>query len=320
MRIVVLDAESMHPADLNLTPWKLLGAEFIQFDHSSPDEVLERIVDAEMIILNKIKIGAAELAVAKRLKLIAVTATGTNNIDLLATKSAGVTVINAVNYGTQSVVQHTLSLIFALAGNLLSYANDVAADKWSDSRQFCSLAYPITEISELTLGIVGYGVLGQELARQAKLLGMRVIVAQSVRDTAVSTNRVPLKSLLSEVDVLSLHCPLTEQTVGLIGDVELAMMKPSAILVNCARGGIVCEDALVKQLNSGHLGGIGFDVLAVEPPLPGHPLTKTSHPNVIITPHMAWGSRNARQTLVNQLGDDMKAFVEGKPLQREVSA
>jgi glycerate dehydrogenase len=148
---------------------------------------------------------------------------------------------------------------------------------------------------------------------------MRVIVAQSVRQGAVKeVNRVALEALLQQADVVSLHCPLTDDTRGLIGLAELQRMKPDALLINCARGGIVCETALAEVLNEGHLGGIGFDVLAKEPPAKNHPLINTSHPNVVITPHVAWGSRNARQTLVNQIGEDMAAFIAGEPLKREV--
>jgi glycerate dehydrogenase len=281
--------------------------------------VAVRLANADVAILNKVVIGSEELALATQLSLIAVTATGTNNIDFSATEAAGVTVINSVDYGTQSVVQHSLGLIFALTVNLLPYARGVAEDRWSDSDHFCSLAHPISEITEKTLGIIGYGVLGQELARQAKLLGMRVIVAQSVRQGAVKeVNRVALEALLQQADVVSLHCPLTDDTRGLIGLAELQRMKPDALLINCARGGIVCETALAEVLNEGHLGGIGFDVLAKEPPAKNHPLINTSHPNVVITPHVAWGSRNARQTLVNQIGEDMAAFIAGEPLKREV--
>ena len=319
MRIVILDAESMHPSDLDLSSWCPAGAELVQFDNTAPEDVAARLANADVAILNKVVIGPEELVLASQLRLIAVTATGTNNIDFSATKAAGVTVINSVDYGTQSVVQHSLSLIFALSGNLLSYAQEVADDRWADSDHFCSLAHPISEITEKTLGIIGYGVLGQELARQAKLLGMRVIVAQSVRDGAVKqADRVSLAHLLQEADVVSLHCPLTDDTRGLIGLSELKMMKPDALLINCARGGIVCETALAEVLNSGHLGGIGFDVLAEEPPAKNHPLIDTSHPNVVITPHVAWGSRNARQTLVNQIGEDLAAFIAGQPLKREV--
>lgn len=319
MRIVILDAESMHPSDLDLSSWCPAGAELIQFDSTAPEDVAARLANADVAILNKVVIGSEELALAAQLRLIAVTATGTNNIDLSATEAAGVTVINSVDYGTQSVVQHSLSLIFALTVNLLPYAREVAEDRWSDSDHFCSLAHPISEITEKTLGIIGYGVLGQELARQAKLLGMRVIVAQSVRQGAVkAVDRVALEALLQQADVVSLHCPLTDDTRGLIGLAELQRMKPDALLINCARGGIVCETALAEVLNEGHLGGIGFDVLAKEPPAKNHPLINTSHPNVVITPHVAWGSRNARQTLVNQIGEDMAAFIAGEPLKREV--
>lgn len=319
MRIVILDAESMHPSDLDLSSWCPADAELIQFEHTAPKEVAVRLEGADVAILNKVKIGSAELALADRLKLIAVTATGTNNIDFTATRAAGVRVVNSVDYGTQSVVQHSLSLMFALSGNLIAYAKEVAEDRWADSAHFCSLAHPINQINEKTLGIIGYGVLGRELARQARLLGMRVIVAQSVRDGAeVHSDRVALKTLVSEADVISLHCPLTDDTRGLIGLAELEAMKPDALLINCARGGIVCEEALVTVLNRGHLGGIGFDVLAEEPPKKNHPLINTSHPNVVITPHVAWGSRRARQTLVEQIGEDLAAFIAGNPLKREV--
>jgi len=319
MIISVLDAASLNPSDLDLSYWEIPGTELHVYDNSTPQQALQRCAESDIVILNKVVITETMLQQSPKLKLIACVATGTNNVDVAAANKRNVRVVNSVNYGTQSVVQHTLALMFSLAGSLPAYNSDVHIGQWAKSEFFCSLQHPIRELNQMTLGIIGYGVLGKELARQAALLGMKVQVAQSLRAGQMETDRLPLDILLQTSDVISLHCPLTVESRGLIGERELALMKPNALLINCARGGIVDEAALAQALGRGHLGGIGFDVLAKEPPAHPHPLTQTGHPNVIITPHMAWGSKIARQNVVLQTAEDIRAFIQGKELAREVT-
>lgn len=317
-KLVVLDADSLKPSDLDLAVWNHTHLEVEIHPFTDAKDIPARVADADAILLNKAVINRAVIEAAPKLELIAVTATGTNNIDIAAASERGVKVVNAVNYGTQSVVQHTLALMFSLAGSLTSYNSDVRSGQWSKSQFFCELSHPIYELPELTLGVIGYGVLGQEVARQAQLLGMKVIVAQSLRSNDEQVGRVSLDQLLTQADVITIHTPLTDQTRGLIGRRELELMKPSALLINVARGGIVDEHDLVTFLNRGGLGGFATDVMAQEPPEPNHPLFSVSHPNVIVTPHMAWGSRIARQNVVNQMAEDIHNWLENRPLEREV--
>jgi glycerate dehydrogenase len=317
-KLVVLDADSLKPSDLDLAVWDHTDLDIEIHPFTDAKDLSDRVAGAHAILLNKAVITRDIIESAPKLELIAVTATGTNNIDIEAAKERGVRVVNAVNYGTQSVVQHTLALMFSLAGSLTSYNHDVRSGQWSKSQFFCELSHPIYELPELTLGVIGYGVLGQEVARQAQLLGMKVMVAQSLRAIDEQVGRVPLDQLLTQADVITIHTPLTDQTRGLIGRRELELMKPSALLINVARGGIVDEEDLVAFLNRGGLGGFATDVMAKEPPEQNHPLFSVSHPNVIVTPHMAWGSRIARQNVVNQMAEDLHNWLENRPLEREV--
>lgn len=317
-KLVVLDADSLKPSDLDLAVWNHTDLDIEIHPFTDAKDLPERVAGAHAILLNKAVITRDIIESTPKLELIAVTATGTNNIDIEAAKENGVRVVNAVNYGTQSVVQHTLALMFSLAGSLTSYNHDVRSGQWSKSQFFCELSHPIYELPELTLGVIGYGVLGQEVARQAQLLGMKVMVAQSLRANDEQVGRVPLNQLLTQADVITIHTPLTDQTRGLIGRRELELMKPSALLINVARGGIVDEQDLVAFLNCGGLGGFATDVMAQEPPDQNHPLFSVSHPNVIVTPHMAWGSRIARQNVVNQMAEDLHNWLENRPLEREV--
>jgi len=257
---------------------------------------------------------AATLAQAPELKLICVAATGTNNVDLAAAKERGITVCNVRAYGTAAVVQHVFSLITALSNNLLAYTAAVREGRWQRSEQFCLMDYPIRELAGRVMGIVGYGELGQAVARLAEAFGMQVLVAARIGAEADGQpGRVPLDELLGRVDVLSLHCPLTEQTRGMIGAAELAHMKADALLINTARGGLVDEPALAEALREGRLGGAGFDVLTVEPPRQGNPLLAADLPNLILTPHMAWASRESRQRLLDQVADNIQAYRQGRP-------
>jgi glycerate dehydrogenase len=312
MHGVVLDADSLGP-DLDLA--RLRG----QLDHwdwhgqTAPEQTANRIREADVVITNKVVLDADAFAAAPHLQLVCVAATGINNIDLDAAREHGVTVCNATGYGTPSVVQHTFALILALATRLPDYQAAVRAGEWSRSPFFCLLDFPITELAGKTLGVIGYGTLGQGVASIARAFGMQVRVAARPGATGIPVDRVAVEDLLEQADVLTLHCPLTDATRGLIGRAELERMKPDALLVNTARGGIVDEAALADALRAGAIGGAGMDVLTQEPPRDGNPLLADDIPNLIVTPHSAWGSHAARQRLVEQVADHIADFRAGRP-------
>lgn len=305
MKAVFLDIEGLN--DLNLAHLEASFEVFDSFKSTAPEQVSERVVDADVVIVNKVQLTKEILSSVSRLSLICVVATGTNNVDLDAAKQNGIAVYNCQAYGIPSVVQHTFSLILALHTNLLNYDRAVREGDWQNSSQFCLLDYPIRELSGRKLGIIGYGHLGQGVANIAKAFGMEVLVAsRSLDDTRVG--RVPLNELLSVVDVLSIHCPLTEETHNLIGAKALALMKNDAVLVNVARGGVVDEKALADALRSGELAGAATDVLTVEPPREGNILLSANIPNLIVTPHSAWGSQEARQRIIDQTVENIVAY------------
>jgi glycerate dehydrogenase len=309
---VFLDLASLDREDLDLTSLKAILPEWQFYQQTSPDDVQEHISHATVVISNKVTIGAEQMAQAPSLKLICVAATGTNNVDLQAARKLGITVCNIQRYATPSVAQHVFALMLSLSIHLPEYHQAVREGRWQQSDQFCLFDFPVREIAGKTLGIIGYGELGKAVTSIAQAFGMRVLIAQ--RDEHDDReNRLPLNELLRQVDVLSLHCPLTPETKGLIGPEQLALMKPDAILINTARGGIVDEQALAEALCSGRLGGAGVDVISEEPPLHGNPLLDQAIPNLIITPHIAWSSREARQRLTDELVLNIEAFLNGKP-------
>lgn len=310
---VFLDLDSLDRNDLDLSRLLATLPEWRFYGATTPGETAERIADAEVVVSNKVMMDASILEQAPRLKLIAVAATGTNNIDLAAAARLGISVCNIRGYATPSVVQHVFALLLSLTRRLDDYQQAVHRGRWQQSEQFCLLDYPIRELGGLTLGIIGYGELGRAVAEVAeKAFGMRILIAQRPAGEARPA-RVPLHALLPQVDVLSLHCPLTEATRGLIGKTELSLMKPGALLINTARGGIVDEPALAAALREGHVGGAGIDVLQTEPPKADSPLLAGDIPNLIVTPHIAWASREARQRLTDQLAENIHAFMAGTP-------
>jgi len=258
-------------------------------------------------------IDAAAMAANPQLKLILITATGTNNVDLAAARAHGITVCNCQGYGTPSVAQHTIMLLLNLATRLADYQKAVGEGRWQQAKQFCLLDYPIVELEGKTLGLLGHGELGGAVARLAEAFGMRVLLGQ-IPGRPARPDRLPLEDLLPQIDALTLHCPLNEHTRHFIGARELASMKPGAFVVNTARGGLIDEQALADALRSGHLGGAATDVLSVEPPTNGNPLLAADIPRLIVTPHNAWGSREARQRIVGQLVENTQAFYSGKAL------
>ena len=281
---------------------------------TAAQQVVERLEGATIAISNKVPIRAADLERLPQLRMIAVAATGTDNIDLAACRARGIVVANIRNYSLVSVPEHCFALILALRRNLRAYSADVEAGRWQASTRFCLLDHPIADLAGSRLGIVGYGALGQRVAAIGRAFGMQVSVASRRPVLEPEVNNVALDELLRSCDVISLHLPLTDSTRNLIGAAELASMRPHALLINTARGGLVDEAALAQALRAGSIGGAAFDVLSQEPPSPENPLLALHLPNFILTPHVAWASTGAMQTLADMLIDNIEAFVDGAPI------
>lgn len=286
---------------------------------TAPEQVVERLSNASIAIINKVRIGAPELAQLPDLKLIALAATGSDNVDLEACRAANVGVCNIRNYSGPSVPEHAMALMLALSRNLFAWRQSLLEGRWQQSGQFCFFDHNIMDLHGKQLGIIGKGTLGQALGERAQGMGMIVRYAQSQIGASHDEDRLPLDALLQSSDVVSLHCPLTPYTRHLIGERELALMKPGALLINVGRGGLVDEAALLKALANGRLGGAGFDVASVEPPPQDHPLMQAlQYPNFILTPHVAWASEESMQRLADQLIDNINAFAEGRRQHRLV--
>lgn len=312
MRGVFLDVDTVvHGDDINLQVLRETLPDWQFYATTSTAQVVERMAEADVIVSNKVVLNEVDIKRARKLKLIVVAATGTNNVDLSAARDRGVAVSNVRDYATPSVVEHTFALILALARQLPAYRTAVEAQAWSRASHFAMLDYPIFELHGKTLGIIGFGVLGQAVARVGEAFGMHVIVMQSLTGKNYP-NRYALDDLLRNSDIVSLHCPLTNETRGLIGEAQLARMKNHALLINTARGGIVDEAALFAALKNGVIAGAGIDVLTQEPPRANHVLLQESLPNLIVTPHIAWASREARQRLVNDIALNVQAFLSGQ--------
>ncbi|MFL6632956.1 MAG: D-2-hydroxyacid dehydrogenase [Massilia sp.] len=280
---------------------------------TSAGEVVERLRGATIAITNKVPLRADAIAQLPDLKMIAVAATGTDNVDLAACRERGIVVANIRNYSLVSVPEHCFALILAVRRNLRAYVADVEAGRWEQSTRFCLLDHPIGDLAGSRLGIVGYGALGRRVAQIARAFGMDVAVTSRSPVPDADVVQLPLDELLATSDVVSLHLPLTDQTRHMIGARELASMKRNAILVNTARGGLVDEAALAQALTDGTIAGAGFDVLSKEPPVPDNPLLQLRLPNFVLTPHVAWASGGAMQTLADMLVDNLEAWVAGKP-------
>lgn len=308
MKAVFLDAITLGD-DLDFTSLEQATGEMVKHDTTSPDQIAERIQGFDTVLVNKVVLTREHFENCPELKTIAVVATGLNNIDRQAARDHGIQVLNVANYGRSTVAQHTMALMLALATRLLDYDRDVRAGRWAKSDMFCLMDHPIMELEGRTLGIIGYGDLGQGVAERAKAFGMNILLGARPSQTAGEADgypRLPLDELLPKVDVLSLHCLLTDDTRNLIGARELQMMKPDALLINTSRGGLVDEAALAEALRAGVIGGAGFDVLTEEPPRNGNPLLAGDIPNLIVTPHSAWASREARQRIVEITARNLK--------------
>lgn len=293
-------------------------ADVCYFDFSNEGEIKKRLAGCAIALVNKAKLGRDIVLGAANLKLIALAATGTDNVDTSAAKERGIAVANIRDYCSAALAQHVCALILELTQHAGGYDALVRSGAWQRSRSFALFDYPIRELTGRVLGIVGYGSLGQAAARLGECLGMEVWVAARPGSDAVPAGRVAFETLLEEVDVLSLHCPLTEQTHHLIGATELKRMKRDAILINTARGGLVDGAALAAALRAGEIGGAGIDVLPVEPPPDDHPLLAPDIPNLILTPHIAWAALEARQRGIDQVAENVAAFLAGRSLRRVV--
>ena len=309
MRAVFLDYHTVSYDDLDEA--MLTGAlDDLHFYPSTLNaQIAERIQDAEIVLLNKVRLSRELLQGARGLRLIVIAGTGTDGIDLVAAQELGIGVCNVRAYCTASVVQHTWGLILSLTLQLPAYARLGAKGSWAATEQPHPKGGPIRELAGLTLGIVGWGELGRAVARIAPAFGMRVDIANHPREAA-AVGRLDLKQLLATADVVSLHCPLTGSTHGMIGAAELALMKPDALLINTARGGLIDSAALAAALKAGRLGGAGIDVLPQEPPI-DEALLQPDIPNLLLTPHIAWSAREARQRCIDEMAANIQDFLRG---------
>lgn len=287
--------------------------QWIEYGWTSPAEVVERLRDASICICNKVRLGESELSQLPQLRFIAVAATGVDNVDLDYCRKHSIAVSNVRNYARHAVPEHVFALILALRRNLISYRQDLRDGAWQRATQFCLLNHTIRDLHASTLGIIGYGALGQAVAKLAASFGMHVIVGEHKGAERIREGRTSFLELLGASDVVSLHCPLTAETKDLIGAAEFELMRTDALLINTARGGLVSESALVEALMDQKIGGAGFDVLTEEPPRAGNPLLELELPNFILTPHVAWASLRAMQALADQVIENIEGFVRDEP-------
>jgi glycerate dehydrogenase len=314
MKIVVIEGYSLNPGDLSWAGLEALG-ELTVYDRSRQDQIVERCKDAEMVFTNKEPLGRDIMAQLPGLKFIGVLATGYNCVDVAAAKELGIVVSNVPGYGTTSVVQLTFALLLELTLHVQDHSHAVKNGDWSRSPDFCFWNYPLIELAGKTMGIIGFGDIGKKVADVATAFGMKIIANSRTRtDQTHRTNFrwAPVEELLEQSDVVSLHCPLTPETTGLINRESLKRMKPSAFLLNTSRGPLVIDQDLADALNHDVIAGAGIDVLSKEPPLQGNPLFTAK--NCIITPHIAWATKEARVRLMDIVANNAKAYVSGAPV------
>jgi len=314
MKGVFLDLNTVDRDDLDLEPLRATLPHWTFLAQTRPEAIAEQIRDVEVVVTNKVVLDRKVLAQAPKLRLICAAATGTNNIDVAAAAEWNISVCNARDYATDSVVQHLFAFLLTLVTRMDAYRTDVRAGRWSASEQFCLLDHPIRTLAGMHLGLIGHGVLGQATAAMARNFGMRVTFAASQRpDAAATADRPALDALLPELDALSLHCPLTAHTRHLLDARRLALLPAGSLVINTARGALVDPTALADSLRRGHLGGAGIDVLEPEPPPAEHPLLAPDIPNLLLTPHTAWAARSARQQVLDEIRANIEAFQAGTP-------
>ena len=311
MKIVFLDESTITlDDDIDFSVLKQLG-DYAGYPHSTEEEIIQRAAGAEVVIPNKVRMTPRVIESLDSLRLIAEIATGYDNVDLQAAQENNVTVCNVAGYAANTVPQHTFALILNLATKAHLYHADVMAGEWAKARSFNLLNYPTFELKGLTIGIIGFGTIGRGVAQIAEGFGMRVLAHDMAGIQGADYPNTDLETIFSESDFVTVHCPLTDQTRNLIDVEALGKMKPTAMVINTARGGIVDEEALAAALNSGRIAGAGFDVLTGEPPVEGNVLLTAK--NVIMTPHCAWSTREARQKLVDETAQNIRTFFEGRP-------
>ncbi|WP_303922132.1 D-2-hydroxyacid dehydrogenase [Draconibacterium sediminis] len=312
MKIVVLDGYALNPGDLSWEKMKTLG-ELTVYDRTTPEQTLERAADAEIVYTNKVILNREIIGRLPKLKFIGVLATGYNVVDTAAANDAGITVCNIPAYSTQSVAQLVFAHILHFTNNVALHAKSVSNGEWASSKDFAYWLSPQTELAGKTMGIIGFGQIGQAVARIALAFGMKVIFNnRSKKTTDLDAHQVDLDTLLETSDFISINCPLTSDNQGFINKTSIAKMKPTAFLINTGRGPLINEQDLADALNTGKIAGAGLDVLSVEPARPENPLPKAK--NCFITPHIAWATLEARQRLMQIAVDNLKAFIDGQPI------
>ena len=314
MKIVVLDGYTLNPGDLSWEELSKMG-ELIVYERTSPAEIVERVKDAEIIFTNKVPISNETIAQLDTLQYIGVQATGYNIIDTEAAKQKNIIVSNVPGYSTDSVAQLCFALLLELTHHVQRHSDAVSDGKWARSADFCFWDYPLIELAGKSMGIIGFGTIGQKVADIATAFGMNII-AQSRTKTDQSARKNfkwgELDELLKEADVISIHCPLTSETKGMINEKSLSIMKKSSFLINTSRGPIINDEDLANALNKGIIAGAGIDVLSTEPPKADNPLFTAK--NCLITPHIAWATKEARSRLMNTTISNLRAFLSGKPV------
>jgi glycerate dehydrogenase len=310
LSIVFLDRETL-PPEIVLRP-PSFPHRWLDFARSAPDEVIERAAQAEIIVVNKVPLRAETLAGLPRLQMVAVAATGTDNVDVAWCREHGIAVANVRGYATHSVLEHTFAMILALRRSLPGYIDEIRRGRWQDSPQFCFFGHPILDLNGSRLGVIGSGALGRSVAKIGRAFGMTPLFAARKGATSVPEGRTSWDEVLATSDVITLHCPLTPETRDLIALPEMRAMQRRPLLINTARGGVVNESDLVTAFDEDLISGAGFDVLTSEPPDGDNPLLRlVDRPNFILTPHVAWASREAMQHLAEHVIDNIEAFVAG---------
>lgn len=307
---VILDEKSFNPDDLDLSSLIALLDNWKVYEGTTAEQRFERLKDADIAVINKVVLDQPLLETLPKLKLVLLTATGMDNVDLAFCKQQGIIVNNVTDYCTASVSQHVFTLMLALSTQLINYQELTKNGDWSRSGQFSSLKYPIQELAGKTIGLVGYGSLAKGVEKLALAFGMKILIAQRAGTQTKAEGRLALEELLPQVDVLSIHCPLTPDTKHLLGEKEFQLMKPSALLINTARGAVVDNAALAIALRDKVIAGAGIDVLEQEPPPLDHPLISTELSNLILTPHIAWAAVEARQRVIDKVAENLHNFLE----------
>lgn len=312
MNIIVLDGETTNPGDISWAPLERLG-NLLVYPHTKEADILERAKEFEAVIINRAPFTRTTIEALPKLQYIGALATGYNTIDTQAAAERGIPVCNVPLYCVETVAQCTFSLLLALCSHTETFSHTVKTTGWGEALKASHTTLPLVELSGKKMGILGYGNIGAAVGKMAEAFGMEVLVySRSKKELPPSHRQCELEALFRDSDVVSIHCPLTEDTKGLVDKALLSLMKPSALLINTARGAIVDEEALAQALSDGILAGAGIDVFSQEPPPPSHPLLHAPH--CIVTPHIAWASKEARQRLIDQVAENLAQFQKGKPI------